>query len=425
MTIVNVALTHRTTPIEVIEQVSVPSAQLPDVLTRLRAVPGVDEAVALSTCNRIEIYAAVRGPADPVSRAVAGVLAGHARLPLEEISRTAAVRVDAAAVEHLFAVACGLDSMAVGEEQIVAQIRQAARAAAEVGTTGPAVSGLVDAALRVSKRARTQTTIGTAGISLARAGLDLAAARLDGLTGRRAVVLGTGSVGSLAARLLHQAGVGRLTVVSRSDARAAEIAAPLDATPLRADDLAAALADADLLVTATGSAPPVVVAAQVRAARLGAGDRPLVVLDLGMPPDVEPAVGRLPGVSLVDIAAIGRHLTDQDRSDDVSDVRAIVAAEVSAYLDGQRQAGAAPFIAAIHTSVRQLAEAELHRLEGRLPELSDQQRAEMAITVHRILRKVLHRPTIRVKELSANPSGAVYLEALRLLFDLGAEEAAA
>jgi glutamyl-tRNA reductase len=287
------------------------------------------------------------------------------------------------------------------------------------------VTGLVDAALRVSKQARTQTTISTAGISLARAGIDLAAAHLEGMAGRRAVVLGTGSVGSLAARLLSEAGVGRLTVAGRSGARTAGLAAPLGATPLHTDALPAALADADLLVTATGSATPVVVAEQVGPARLRAGDRRFVVLDLGMPPDVEPAVGRLPGVTLVDIAALGRHLADHERPDDVADVRALVAAEASAYADRQDRAAAAPVIAAMHAHVRQLAEAELLRLDGRLPGLSEEQRAETAMTVHRILRKVLHRPTARVKEMAADPGGAVQLEALRRLFELGPEDAAA
>jgi glutamyl-tRNA reductase len=425
MTIVNVGLTHRTTPAEVLERLAVPSAQLADVLAGLRAVPAVEEVVVLSTCNRVEVYAATDGAVDPVSRAVTGLLADHAGLPAEQISGTAVVSVDAAAIEHLFAVACGLDSMAVGEEQIVAQIREAARTTAEAGTSGPILTGLVDAALRVSKRARSQTTISTAGISLARRGLELAATQLDGLAGRRAVVLGTGSVGGLAARLLREAGVGRLTVAGRSGSRAAEIAAALDGIPLRVEDVPAALTDTDLLVSATGSAIPVVLAEQVQAARQQTGDRPLIVLDLGMPPDVEPAVGRLPGITVVDIPALGRHLAHHGAPDDVAHVRAIVVAEVRTYLDRQRQAGAAPFIAAVHAHVRQLAEAELVRLDGRFPELSEEQRAETAMTVHRILRKVLHRPTIRAKQLSADPAGAVYLEALRRLFDLGAEEAAA
>jgi glutamyl-tRNA reductase len=158
-------------------------------------VPSIDEVVVLSTCNRVEVYAAASGPAGQVTRAVTGLVASRGRLRAGEVLRMARTRVGGAAAEHLFSVAGGLDSMAIGEEQIVAQIKAAARAAAAAGTTGPVTTGLIDAALRASKRARTQTAISTEGISLARAGLDVAAAHLGGLAGRHAVVLGTGSTG--------------------------------------------------------------------------------------------------------------------------------------------------------------------------------------------------------------------------------------
>jgi glutamyl-tRNA reductase len=422
MTIVSLSLTHRTTPAEVLEKLAVPAAQRGSMLARLHAVPSVDEVLVLSTCNRVEIYAAARGPAGPVTRAVADLAAAHGRVQVDEVLRMARVRVGGAAAEHLFSVACGLDSMAVGEDQIVAQIKAAARQAAEAGTTGPALTGLVDAALRASKRARTQTTISTEGISLARAGLDLADAHLGGLAARDAVVLGTGSMGKLAARLLREAGVGRLSVASRNAARAAEVAATVRGRHLRAGDVPATLADADILVTATGAAVPVVPAEQVRAAREQAGGRPLFVLDLGMPPDVEPAVGRLAGVTLVDLTALGRHLAGRAVPDQIPQVRAIVAAEATAYLDRQDQAAAAPVIAAMHAQIKQLADAELARLRDRLPGLSEQQQAETAATVHRILRKVLHRPTVRAREFSTGPEGPAYLDALRQLFDLNVPE---
>jgi glutamyl-tRNA reductase len=356
-----------------------------------------------------------------VTRAVADVLAAHGRITADDVLQTARVHVGGAAAEHLFLVACGLDSMAVGEEQIVAQIKAAARAATEAGTTGPNLASLVNAALRASKRARTETTISTAGISLARSGLDLAETHLDGgLAGRHAVVLGTGSMGRLAARLLREAGVARLSVASRRELRAAEAAAAVGGMPLRAADVPAALSDADILVTATGAAEPMVLAGPMRAAR-GRG-QPLFVLDLGMPPDVEPAVGRLPGVTLVDLTALGRHLADQDEPDQVPQVRAIIAAEVAAYTSRQNEAAAAPVIAALHAQITKLADVELARLHDRLPDLNEKQQAEMAATVHRILRKVLHRPTVRAKEFSAGPAGPVYLEALRQLFDLSAGE---
>src|SRR5690349_14505757 len=201
MTIVSIGVSYRLAPPDVLERLAVRSAELGDMLVRLRAAPSVDEVVVLSTCNRVEVYASASGPVESVTRAVAGVVAARGQMPAGDVLAMARVRVDGAAVEHLFSVACGLDSMAVGEEQIVAQLKAAARAAATAGTTGPVLTGLGDAALRVSKRARTETTISTAGISLVRAGLDLAQAHLGGLAARHAVVLGTGSVGKLTARL--------------------------------------------------------------------------------------------------------------------------------------------------------------------------------------------------------------------------------
>ena len=425
MTIVNVGVSYRSAPAEVLEKLAVPSTELGGVLARLHAVASIDEVAVLSTCNRVEVYAATAraadGAAGPVARAVAALAAARAQIPVADVLRMARVRVGGAAAEHLFSVACGLDSMALGEDQIVAQIKAAARSAAAAGTAGPAITSLIDAALRVSKRARTQTTISTEGISLARAGLDLAHAHLGGLKGRDAVVVGTGPTGRLAARLLREAGAGQLSVASRDAARAAEVAAAVHGRPMRTSDVPAALAGADILVTATGATVPVLPLAQVEAARAQAGGRPLYVLDLGMPPDVDPAIGRLAGVTLTDLTALGQHLADGAVPGQIPQVRAIVAAEAAAYIERQQQAAATPVIAAMHAQIRQLADAELTRLHGRLPGLSEQERAETAATVHRILRKVLHQPTVRAREFSSGPDGPVYLDALRQLFNLRVE----
>jgi glutamyl-tRNA reductase len=423
MTIVCMSLSHQFVPTEILEKLAVPGAELGEVLARLRVVPGLDEAVVLSTCNRVEVYAAVSGPAGRVTGAVADLLAARGHVPADEIMRMARIRLGGAAAEHLFTVACGLDSMAVGEDQIVAQIKAATWTAGAARTTGPAITSLINAALRASKRARTQTTISTEGISLARAGLDLAAARLGGLAACDAVVLGAGSTGRLVARLLRQAGVSQLSVASRSQVRAAGVAAAVGGRPMRTVDVPAALADASLLVTATGAAAPVVAAEPVRAARAQVGARPLFVLDLGMPPDVDPAVGRLAGVTLIDLTALGQHLAGHAVPDQVPQARAIVAAEAAAYAERQEQAAATPVIAAMHAQIRQLADAELARLYDRLPDLSEHQRAETAATVHRILRKVLHRPSVRAREFSSSPRGELYLDALRELFDLTVAEA--
>ena len=200
------------------------------------------------------------------------------------------------------------------------------------------------------------------------------------------------------------------------------MAAALRARHLPASDVPAVLAGADLLITATGAAAPVVAAGPVRAARAQAGSRPLFVLDLGMPPDVDAAVGRLAGVKLVDLTALGQHLADRAVPDQIPQVRAIVAAETAGYMERRDQAAAAPVIAAMHAQIRQFADAELARLQHRLPDLSEEQRAETAATVHRILRKVLHRPTVRAKEFSTGPKGPVYLDALTQLFELTTDE---
>ena len=270
MTIVSLGISHRIASPKTLEKLAVSSAQRGSILALLLAVPAIDEVAVLSTCNRVEVYAATRGPAGPIARAVADILGAHGRVETREVLRVARVRVGDATAKHLFIVACGLDSMAVGEGQIVAQIKDAFRAAAAAGTAGPAITGLIDAALRVSQRARAQTTMSTEGISLTRAGLELAR---------------------------------------------------------------------------------------------------------------EP------------------------------------------YLDRQDQANAAAVIAAMQARVRQLADAELTRLRRRLPDLSEDQQAEMAASVYRILLKVLHQPTVRAEEFSAGPNGPAYLDALRQLFDLRTGEA--
>jgi glutamyl-tRNA reductase len=416
MTIVSVGLSHRVTPVEFLEKLVVPSAQLDDVLARLYGTPAIDEVVVLSTCNRLEVYAATTGPVEDVTQAVAHLMAARGPVPVGEYLETASTRVDAAAVEHLFTVACGLDSMAVGEDQIVGQLKAATHSATEAGTTGPVLTRLVDAALRVSKRARTETGISSAGISLARTGVEMAEDALGGLSDRHALVLGTGGAGKLAVRLLHKAGVGRLSVAGRNELAATRLAASVGGTPVRAGDVPTALTDTDLLVTATGCLAPLVLAEQVRAARTAGNGRPMFVLDLGMPPDVESGVGRLAGVTLVDIAALGRHLAEARRNDDIPVVRAIIAEEV-ARVDAQRRAESGPVIGAMRARVDALAASELVRLHGRLPDLTEQQRAETQATVHRILRKFLHEPTVRARELGSDPDGHVYVEALRRLFD--------
>jgi glutamyl-tRNA reductase len=419
MAITNVSLTHKTGPIELLEQVvaSVPVGQL---LRRLHAEPLLDESMVLSTCNRVEVYARTVDHGGAAA-AIVDLLAGQAGLPAGAIREAVVVRDTLQGVEHLLTVACGLDSMAVGEEQIVSQVRHALREAQAARTIGPVLSGLAHAALRTSKRARTETRVGTAGISLAQFGIRMAAQTLGDLAGRTALLLGSGTVATLAGRLLEKEGVGRILVSARRPDRAARLAEAIGGGEVvDPAALPAALAECDIVVAATAAAELVLTADQLRGPRDRAGHRPLFILDLAMPRDVDPDSRGIAGVTLVDLDELGRRLPDGGTLADVAQVRAIVAEETAAYLARRGEASVTPLITKLHAQLRDHVEAELARLYHRLPGLGERERAATAAAMHRVAGRLLHTPTVRAKELSASTGGRVYLEALSQLFDLDA-----
>jgi glutamyl-tRNA reductase len=415
MTITELGLTHKTVPTELLERVLPAQQDIPELLREIASVPGVREIVALSTCNRLEIYLSGTADEGETLTLLAGHLARRAGLPAAQVAELVATRQDGDAVEHLFVVLCGLDSMAVGEEQIVAQFREAIRSSAAAGTLGPVLSRLADAALGVSKRVRSETDIGRRGISLAHAGVALAEDYLDGLGGRRALLIGAGTVANLAVRLLTERDIGHVVVASRTIANATRLADTVGGSAIALNRIADALGDADLVVTAIGADKPVLSQAMLAPAR---SDRPLFVLDLGMPRDVEADIAELPGVELVGLAALGKHLAAQDLPDDIGHAAEMIAEETAAFLLKQRELAAVPVIGALRSHAKEVVERELVRLNEKLPGLDDKQRAETAATVQRVVSKLLHLPTVRVKELSADEDGGVYLDALSRLFDL-------
>jgi glutamyl-tRNA reductase len=417
MPILNVGVSYRTAATEFLEQLAIPPAALVDALTELHAVPVVSEALLLSTCNRVEIFVETASTSAGAHSA-ARFLAGRAGLPVEQVCRSMQLREEAAAVAHLCAVASGLESMAVGEEQIVAQLRFALRAARSANAAGPVLTGLVDAALRASKRVRTETDIGAAASSLVGAGLDLAREFLGGFSGRSALLIGSGAMSALAGRSLREQGIGEILVHGRSRSRAARLAAAVGGTALEPDAFSAGLTACQLLVAATAAPGAVVTASDLRAARSRSGLRPMFCLDLAMPRDVEPRCAEIPGVTLVDIEALGRQLALRQPATGVDRAREIVAEEVAAYARVRRTAVAAPLVTALRSKALGVAERELGRLYQRLPALGRRERAETAATVHRIVDKLLHTPTVRAKELSADPDGGRYVEAISRLFDL-------
>ncbi|MEU3991581.1 glutamyl-tRNA reductase [Streptomyces platensis] len=438
MTLLVVGLSHRSAPVSVLERAALAPEARGKLLQDAVSAEPVTESAVLSTCNRIELYADV----DKFHAGVAELstlLARHSGAGLEELTPYLYVHYEDRAVHHLFSVACGLDSMVVGEGQILGQIKDALAVAQEQHTAGRLLNDLFQQALRVGKRAHSETGIDKAGQSLVTFGLEqLAAGRdvEDWARGKRALVIGAGSMSSLAATTLVRAGVGELAVANRTVERAERLVQILTepggtgaATGLAARAVAMTsvpeeLALADIVVSCTGATGLVLAGEMVAAARDGRA-APLALLDLAMPRDIDAAVHRIEGAHLVDIESLADASADAPMAADVDKVRGIVSDEVAAFGAAQRAAHITPTVVALRTMAADVVAGEIARLDGRLPDLDDKQRAEITQTVRRVVDKLLHAPTVRVKQLASEPGGAGYADALRELFDLDPQTVAA
>ncbi len=417
MSVLVVGLSHRTAPVALLERVALTADGVEKLARDAVAADHVSEAVVLSTCNRTEVYASVEkfhgGVAD-----VSAALCVHTGVGLDELTPHLYVHYEDRAVQHLFTVACGLDSMVVGEAQILGQVKQALRAAQDAGAAGRILNELVQQATRVGKRAHAETDIDGAGRSLVDAGLDLAAAAAGELSGARALVVGAGSMSALAASVLARRGAGAVTVANRTEARAERVAEAVGGSAVPLGEVEPALAQADVIVSCTGAVGVVLPEDLVRRARRNRGDAPQFFLDLALPHDIDRAIADLDGVTLVDLERLGQVLEGHERAADLDAVRRIVVEEVAAFLAWQRAASVSPTVVALRSMAAQVVDRELMRLAARLPHLTDADRDEIAHTVRRTVEKLLHAPTVRVKELADSPGGQSYAEALRELFDL-------
>ncbi|WIM87341.1 glutamyl-tRNA reductase [Candidatus Mycobacterium wuenschmannii] len=426
MSVLLFGVSHRSAPVSVLEQLSTDEAEQIKLVDRIMQSPLVTEAMVLSTCNRVEVYAVVEAFHGGLS-AIGQVLADHSGMTVPDLTKYAYVRYSEAAVEHLFAVASGLDSAVVGEQQVLGQVRRAYAAAETNRTVGRTLHELAQRALAVGKRVHSETGIDAAGASVVSVALGMADAKLSGLQGKTAVVVGAGAMGALSAAHLTRAGIDNIYVVNRSLPRAQRLARKIRETgtaaeALSLDDLATALADAHVVVSCTGAVRPVISLADVHnaltASRHEDTDPPLVICDLGMPRDVDPAVSGLPGVWVVDMDRIQREPSAKAAQADAEAARHMVAAEVATYLAGQRMAEVTPTVTALRQRAADVVEAELLRLDNRLPNLEAAQKDEVARTVRRVVDKLLHAPTVRIKQLASAPGGDSYAEALRELFEL-------
>jgi glutamyl-tRNA reductase len=424
MSLLAVGVSHQTAPVALLEQFAMGTDDRVKALRELVESDHVSEALVLATCNRIEVFAEVEkfhGGVTDVSR----VLARQAGATVEELSPYVTVHYEDQAVAHLFTVAAGLDSMVVGETQVLGQLRAAYALAREEGAVGRALHPVAQRALRVGKRVHTETGIDRAGASLVSVALDRAEERIGSLDGRSVLVVGAGSMGALAATTLARRGAA-VVVSSRTEAHAARLADSVGGRAAALTDLPAELAAADVLVTCTG-ATGLVVGTDVVAGAMTGRTRPLAVVDLALPRDVDPGVAALPDVHVVDLALLqgerastpGRPTAGPVAADDIAAAHALVEAE-TALLRAERQAAeVAPTVSALRSQAADVVDAELLRLSTRLPDLDARARAEIARTVRRVVDKLLHEPTVRVKELAAVPGDTDYAGALRALFGLG------
>lgn len=417
MTLIVLGISHRSAPVRVLDEVALTRDDADRLAADLTASDVVSEAIVLATCNRVEVYADV-ARFHPAVATIVDLLAKASGADRAVLLDHSYVHFDSAAVAHLFAVAAGLDSMVVGEAQILGQVRAALTRGQECGTAGRSLNAAVQQALRVGKRVHAETGIDRSGVSIVSVALDAAAEVVGGLAAQQVLVVGAGSMGALATTTLAARGATGTVVANRTAASAERLAQTVDGG--RAVGLAALsreLGQADIAVFCTGATDTVVDADFVSAARAGAG-RPLVVLDLALPHDTDPEIGTLPGVTRIDLAALATLPATAASEADVQVCRRIVADEVEAFLAAQAAQQVEPTLVSLRAHAGSVVDAELARLRLRLASVDDTTLGEVERSMRRAINTLLHNPTVRMKELAAQPGGDRYAEALSALFDL-------
>lgn len=416
MSVLVVGISHNSAPVSLLERVALDRDGVQKLITDAASCEHVSEATVIATCNRLEIYTEVErfhGSIEQISR----LLVDRAGETTEAMLPHLYVHYDDGAISHLFQVAAGLDSMAVGEGQILGQTREALRRGQELGTVGPALNLLFQQALRVGKRTRAETEIDQVAPTLVSAALDETTQVVGAVEGKHVVVVGAGAMAGLATATASRLGAGHLSVVNRSVDRAVRLAVQYSGEAVRLADLGAELAKADIVISCTGSSGTIIDRALLTRVR-GDVERPLALIDLALPHDIAPDVADLPGVRRVGLAELADLLHGGATGREVQEVRRILGEEVTAFLAARRQASVTPTVVALRSMATNVVDAEMTRLEGRLPDLDDAVRDEIRQTVRRVADKLLHEPTVRVKEL-ANEQGAVsYAAALAELFAL-------
>ena len=419
MSVVVIGLNHRTMPLDLFERVTVDGAHLPKALHDLSSREHLGEVVVLSTCNRTEVYAL----AERFHGAYGDVrdfLAELAYVTPDEFTDHLYVHYDNEAVRHLFTVAAGLDSAVLGEAEILGQVRIAWERATEEQTTGPVLNLLFRHALETGKRARTDTDIARGTASVSHAAVEMAAERLGTLTGKRVLVMGAGEMAEGMASALQRAGVTDVFVANRTWRKARALADRIGGQAVRLSDLPLALLEVDLLLTSTGATVPVVEHDDFEPVMAERAGRPLLIVDIAVPRDVDPTVRHLPGVTLLDINDLRTFAQAgvERRAHELAAVEEIIHEEIARFRTASSARSAAPVVGALHRWADEVRDAELARFDARLEGLDARQRDAVEALAKGLVQKLLHRPSVALKEHAGTPTGDRLAEATRQLYDL-------
>ncbi|MCE2808332.1 MAG: glutamyl-tRNA reductase [Actinobacteria bacterium] len=419
MSVVVVGLNHRTVPLALLERVTIDDTRLPKALADVLSHDHVSEAVVLSTCNRTEVYVVAEKfhPAYGDLRTFFSELAFAAP---EELADHLYVHDADAAAGHLFRVASGIDSAVVGEAEILGQVRHSWDVAQSEGAAGSQLNLLFRHALEVGKRARTETGIGRHVASVSTAAVAMAAQRLGSLEGRSILVMGAGEMGEGMVRALATNGVSDIRIANRTWENAAELAERLGGTPIRLAELDAALTEVDLLLTGTGANSMIIEHSDIERVMRARGDREILVVDVAVPRDVDPAAADIPGVTILDMDDL-RAFAEAgmaERRREVASVESMCAEELERYLSVISAREVAPLVSRLHEQSEDIRVAELDRLRARLGDLDERQLEALDALTKGIVAKLLHQPTVRLKDAAGSPRGERLAEALRDLFEL-------
>jgi len=422
MNLLLLGVSHRTAPVELREKLDFSSGDVGAAAQELATRASVPECVVLSTCNRSEIYVA-NDDIDRARRDVIDFLSAFHGLPPQAFSEHLFAHEGPAAVAHLFRVAAGLDSVVIGEPQILGQVKDAFSLAADRRCTGPLLGRLFDRSFAVGKRVRSETAIGEGAVSVSFEAVSIARKIFERLDGRRVLVVGAGDISTLTAQHLRTNGVGEMMITSRTAANAAELAATVGGRAIPWEELATALGSADIVITATGAPKPIITRAHFTRRR----HDPLYIIDLAVPRDVDPAVGDIDQVFLYNIDDLQKFVQRNlsSRGDEVERAEAIVNEEVGRFLAWQRSLSAVPAIVALRRHFSTVRESELKRLEGKLAGLSPENRARVEDVTRLIVEKLLLEPTEQLKALPDRETQLVYTEVLNRLFRLSDRETSA